>query len=222
MKKFNKVLLIGILPLLLTSCAKNKHAIYVSKSLEVMMYQDDAAKYSDYLFVNVNAAQLINLCESEATFILYFHATNCSACHDCSENWSNYLKNNSYTIYAYNIEKNNDYDSLTAYNSLYFPEATVTPRVLIASKGVFIDEVVSTKLTSSYFFKGAVSSFMKDFSLYTATTTEGINYFTTNFPDGEIVTLDTSNHEDAKLKYRTYYNKDLNKDILFVDSALLK
>ena len=43
-----------------------------------------------------------------------------------------------------------------------------------------------------------------------------------NFPDGEVVTFDSSATENTKTIYRTYYNKDLNKDILFVDSALLK
>ena len=220
MKKLSRLILLTITPLLLTSCAKNAHAIFMPYSIEVMMYKDDVTKYPDYLFMNLDAQNVIDLCESEATFMLYIHSKDCSACADTDNNWQRYLKGNSLTIYGYHFGE--DYTKLTSYNPGAFPELFSTPRLLVVSKGVVVDEVNQSKLANTYtFFKGAVDSFSKKINIYTAYTTEAITYFNNNFPDGEVITFDSQNHDESKVIYRTYFNKDITKTYLFVDYNLM-
>ena len=211
--KVQRLLLISVIPLLLSSCSKNQNAIE-------MINNGDLLKDNPTLFVDTDEARIIGMMESKLSFMLYEYSTACSHCNTSSENFEAYLKKNPYTIYRYNVYLSDDYDLLTEYDSKAFPEDAYTPRVLIIKNGKFVDEVAPSKLSKTSFFNSAINAFTKKSDyLYSTTTLEGYKKIIEIDNDFGVIIYNSLTQEGLDKYFIAYDNKNFDEITILVDEA---
>ena len=205
--------IIGIIPLLLCSCIKNKNAI-------VIINNGNLLAENAPLFIDIDEERIIGMMESRLSFILYEYSTACSHCNDSSANFEKYLSKYQYVIYRYNGYMSSNYQLLYEYDEETFPLAYSTPRVLIVSRGKAIDEVASSKLVNSNLFNSAINAFTKESKyLYTTTTLDGFNELIKLDREFGVFLYDSLNQINTDKYLEIYNNKDFDEKTILIDEA---
>ena len=208
--KSKRIALLGIVPLLLTGCAKNKHAIVIVNNADLLVG-------SNPIFIDTDENRIIGLMESEISFILYEYSTACSHCEESTKNFENYLKKYQYCIYRYNAYMSPDYHLLNEYNEEVFPVNFITPRVLIVNHGKAVDDVASSKLTNSTLFNSAINAFTKENNyLYSVNTLEGFKKLGNDF---DMLVYNSLTKHNVDKYNEIYSDKDYKKKTVLIDEA---
>ena len=212
MKKKGLIIL-GIIPLLLTSCMKNKNAIRIVNNGNLLT--EDKA-----YFIDIDEERIIGLMNNKMSFILYEYSTGCSYCNDSTSNFEKYLNKYPYAIYRYNAYMGKNYQLLNDYDSSAFPLEYSVPSVMIISKGRFVDKVASSKLVNSRLFNSGINAFTKESKyLYTATTVNGYNKIIEKYDDYDVVIYDSLHDENIEQYNLAYDNNNLDKCTILIDEA---
>ena len=211
--KAKKYILFSIIPLLLSSCAKNKNAIEMINNGNILV--NDGA-----YFIDTDEERIIGMMECGLSFMLYQYSTACSHCQDSTKNFEKYLQKNTYTIYRYNVYMSENYNLLNEYDAKSFPLEIITPRVLIIKKGRVIDEVASSKLTESSLFPSAINAFSrKSDYLYTTTTLDGYQEIIKIDNDFGVLIYNSLTKEGLDKYFIAYDNKDFDEITILIDEA---
>ena len=216
----NKIILL-LLPILLTSCAKNKNAIYVP--LNGDLYVENTSS-----FINVEAEDIINLMTNKFSFILYQMSSSCSHCEDSSSNFKKYFKNNKNVIYKYDEYMSRGYGDLHEFDEEAFPEPGYTPRVVVIKDGKYVDEIDSSKLTTSSLFNNSVNAFIKEKkNLTQVTTVESFTYAKEMYANEYNLVVYDSKTGNNKEEYFQVFEKEYTRkailiDLAFADNSLIE
>ena len=212
MKK-NGLILLGIVPLLLASCAKNKNAI-------LMINNGDLLCEDGSLFIDTDEERIVGMMKSNLSFILYEYSTGCSHCNDSSKNFEQYFKKYQYTIYRYNTYMGDNYQLLNNYDSKAFPLEYGVPRVIIVSHGRYVDEVASSKLVKSNLFNSGINAFTRENKyLYSTTTIDGFNKLKEKDKEFNLLIYDSLHQVNIDKYHLVYDNKDFDEYTILVDEA---
>lgn len=215
MKRFLKGIIV-ILPLLLTSCKKNKDAI------DVFYNGDIVPNNYQMSFYEVNVNNIINLMDNNFSFVLYQYSTACSHCETSTFNFEKFFKNYPYTIYRYNAYLDDNYRLLTAYDEVAFPSTIITPRVLVFKNGKYVNQVNSTKLVESRLFNNSVNAFIKNRDgIYQITTLDSYLYFYQKNNNIKTYLYDSSSNQNESY-FDIYNDKNYKEMTLLIDKVFAK
>ena len=211
--KTKRFLILAIVPLVLTSCAKNKNAIE-------MINNGDLLVDNPSLFIDTDEERIIGMMESKLSFMLYSYSTACSHCEESSKNFVKYLEKYPYTIYRYNVYMSDNYRLLYEYDAKAFPEIAATPRVLIIKEGKMVDEVAPSKLTQSSLFNSGINAFTKKSEyLYNTTTLDGYKKIIEIDNDFGVIIYNSLTQTGLDKYFIAYDNKDFDEITILVDEA---
>lgn len=179
--------LVALLPSL-NACNNNSRVILMN-SLDVMSGQVEKMR-------SVSGDFITSLINTKQNFVLYFKVPGCSTCQKVEPYFTKLINENKYHIYSFSAADPSFSEMYQNYPD-YFNEA---PKTLFFKDGELKLTLSNNKYENERLFLKAMNEFCIKSEMYTATTSNGLNYFLESFTDFLVYIMDFENQNT----YRTF------------------
>ena len=176
----NKLGLLFILPLLLTSCGEDSSNPHIYKNGDLLLNSEITFENS---LRETTADEVISLMNQNENFCLYFYQTECSHCQDFKPKLVDYVKNTSTLFYSMNIAGetiisegderaylSEEFAKLiqSDYGKLFFPVFSYisTPAIFIASGDGVPQKISNSRISTTLMFTNAMNEEAYTSSVY--------------------------------------------------------